>query len=68
MPIVITLNPGRVEEVAFTGLTPAQRAIETTLWRAIAPLIDQLDEKVRRINAAVLRGLERKDSEPGAGR
>jgi hypothetical protein len=59
MPIVITLTPGRVEQVSFTGFTPAQRAIETALWPAIAPLVDELDGELRRINDAVLRGLER---------
>lgn len=34
--IVIKANPGRVKEVAFTGGSPAERAIEAALWPATA--------------------------------
>jgi hypothetical protein len=40
---------------------PIACAIELALWAAIAPLVDQLDEKVGQSNVAVLRGLKRAD-------
>lgn len=60
--IVIKLNPGKIEEVSFTGGTPAERAIEAATWPAIAPLIDRLDRKLRKICRAVLRQLELEES------
>jgi hypothetical protein len=56
--IVIKANPSRVEEVAFTGETPAERAIEAAVWPAIESIVDRLDCKLRRLNRAVLLGLK----------
>jgi hypothetical protein len=56
--IVIKANPGRVEEVSFTGETPAERAIEAAVWTAIEPIIARLDCKLRRLNRAVLLRLK----------
>ena len=58
--IVIKANPARVEEVSFTGESPAERAIEAAVWRAIEPIVNRLDNKLRRLNRAVLQGLESK--------
>jgi hypothetical protein len=55
--IVIKANPGRVEEVAFTGDTAAERAIESEVWRAVRPIIDLLDRKLQRLNRAVVAEL-----------
>jgi len=55
--IVIRANPARIEEVAFTGVTEEERAIEAATWPLIATLIDQLDRKLRSLNRAVLREL-----------
>jgi hypothetical protein len=56
--IVIKANPARVEEVSFTGETPAERAIEAAVWPAIEGIVDRLDYKLRRLNRAVLLGLK----------
>lgn len=61
--IIIKANPGRVEEVAFTGGSPAERSIEAALWPVISPLIDRLDRRLRRVNRAVLGALERQEAE-----
>ena len=60
--IIIRANPGRVEEVAFTGESPAERAIEAALWSVISPLVDRLDRRLRRLNRAVLGALERQEA------
>jgi hypothetical protein len=57
--IIIKANPGRVEEVAFTGDSPAERAIEASLWPVILPFVNRLDHRLRRLNRAVVRALER---------
>jgi hypothetical protein len=57
MSILISCNAARIESVALTGFSVAERAIEGAVYRAIAPLIDKLDNELRRLNDEVLRGL-----------
>jgi tRNA(Ile2) C34 agmatinyltransferase TiaS len=57
--IVIKANPGRIEEVAFTGVSAAERAIEAATWPVIALLVDRIDRKLRSVSHTVLRELER---------
>lgn len=59
--IVIKANPARIEEVAFTGASAAERAIEAATWPVIAPLIEQVDRRLRSVNRAVLHALEREE-------
>jgi len=50
MSILISCNVARMESVSLTGFSPAERAIESAVLRAIAPFIDQLDNELRRLN------------------
>ena len=61
--IVIKANPARVEEVSFTGETPAERAIEAAVWPAIERIVERLDTKLRTLNRGVLRRLDREETE-----
>lgn len=60
--IVTKANPGRSQEIFFTGSTPVEREMETTVWRGIAPLVDRLDRKLRQLNQQVLAGLDAKEA------
>ena len=64
MSILITCNVARVESVTLNSLTPAERAVEGAVLRAVAPLIDKLDNELRRLNDATLRGLSREQDKP----
>jgi hypothetical protein len=57
--IVIKLNPGRVEEISFTGMSAAEREIEAALYPVVAPLVDRIDAVLKRTSEAVRAGLER---------
>lgn len=61
--IVIKANPGRIEEVSFTGASAAERAIEVAIWPVIKPLVERLDRKLRATNLAVLRELALEEKE-----
>jgi hypothetical protein len=59
--IIIKANPGRVEEVSFTGGSPAERSIEAALWPLISEFVDRLDRRLRRVNHSVLVALDSQD-------
>lgn len=55
--IVIKASPARIEEVSFTGETPAERAIEAAVWPVIQPIVDRLDARLQKLNGEVLAGI-----------
>lgn len=61
--IVIKANPGRIEEVSFTGASAAERAIEIAIWPVLESLVEKLDRKLRETNRAVLRKLALEEEE-----
>jgi hypothetical protein len=63
--IVIRMNATRVEEIAFTGDSVIEREVESAVWRAIAPLVNQLDRKLRRLSDQVVAGLRAEDAAAG---
>jgi hypothetical protein len=63
MPVVVTLNPGRIEKIEFTGITPTELALEGAVWQAVRPQLDALDARLRRLNRDVLAGLKREEGD-----
>ena len=68
MAIVIRANPGRIEEVSFTGLSIGERAVEAATYSAIALLVDRIDEKLRDLCDDVVDELEHTENEREAAR
>jgi hypothetical protein len=67
MPLIVTLNPGRIEKIEFTGITPTELALEGAVWQAVRPQLEALDARLRRLNREVLAGLKREDRDLDLG-
>ena len=59
--IHITLNPARVEDVAFEAAHPLDQQFLFEVWPTIRPLVDKIDRTLRRTMTGVLSELRRQD-------
>jgi hypothetical protein len=60
--IQIHINPARVEKVLFVTASDIEEDFDFAAWQAIRPLVDQIDEQLGKIVAALAqrrRGNER---------